>query len=347
MMTILTGKEFKAHAEKIGWRLVKFFASDNFTTPLQEHYQTQYQLGLNQIPKEKVLLDIKKVCSAGGFYFTYLGIWMFCHNRPFMFEVSVSDDAQVLIFEGNEKFKTDKLIILKKIVLSEEECFQFLGSISRRIRINSWAFFQYAEQIEELCLAAVTKNSLQLKNVKEQTNKICRVAVGKSLFALKYVKNQTTEICAEAIYADPWSIQYVRRQTRDLCLLAVSLNGRTISCVKQTEELCIEAVKTDYETLCLVKDQTVKICMAAVQSNGLALKFVKLQTEEMCVLAMQNGGATLLSSVKFQTEAICLAAVTENGLQLRNVKNQTRAICAAAVKQNSRAQEFVINKMIQ
>lgn len=79
--------------------------------------------------------------------------------------------------------------------------------------------------------------------------------------------------------------------------------------------------------------------------NGFLLGYIDIdnQTEELCKIAVQNDGYSLVH-VKNQTDEICKLAVKQNGFALQHVKNQTDEICNLAVYQNGHALEHVKNK---
>src|SRR3989338_9805218 len=73
--------------------------------------------------------------------------------------------------------------------------------------------------------------------------------------------------------------------------------------------------KTFPYSLQYVKEQTDEICMVAVQQDGLVLQYVNVQTDEICMAAVQQNGWAL-AYVTNQTDEICMAAVQQNGQAL-------------------------------
>ncbi len=59
--------------------------------------------------------------------------------------------------------------------------------------------------------------------------------------------------------------------------------------------------------------------MREIKRNGLFLQHMKEQTDEICLIAVNNDGLAL-KYVKEQTEEICTEAVKENGLAIQYVK---------------------------
>ena len=101
-------------------------------------------------------------------------------------------------------------------------------------------------------------------------------------------------------------------------------------------EEIIHLIKKDGKFINLLRDEehTKELCKLAVQQDGLSLVYVKIeQTEELCKLAVQRNGCAL-KFVKNQTEELCKLAVQQEGLSLQSVKEQTKELCKLAVKQN-------------
>lgn len=102
----------------------------------------------------------------------------------------------------------------------------------------------------------------------------------------------------------------------------------------------ISIFKHDYGVLKHIKNQTNEMCILAVQNDGCALQYINNQSEEICILAVQNNPLAL-RYVKNQTDEICEQAVQKNGYSLRFVNVQTEKICKLAVQQCGDALQFV------
>ena len=84
-------------------------------------------------------------------------------------------------------------------------------------------------------------------------------------------------------------------------------------------------VKRDIREFRLVKNQTEEICKVAVQKDGMSLLFVKpeFMTEEICKLAVQQDpGAFQFVKDELKTEEICKLAVKKYGHNLKYVKEE-------------------------
>ena len=86
--------------------------------------------------------------------------------------------------------------------------------------------------------------------------------------------------------------------------------------------------------------QTEELCVLAIQQDGMGLRHVQEQTEELCRMAVQQDGMAL-RYVQVQTEEICRIAVQQDGLALKYVRKQTEELCRMAVQQNGLALQYV------
>jgi len=249
---LMTGKQVKEMATREGWLLVKFLPFENLDGRGRNNFE--YKYGLN-VPLEPVDFSVENSCSPGGLYFTFMKdemkkqLWV----RSYAYHVTISDDASVMYYEEEVKFKTDQLII-------EKPCDQEFYD-------KYWYF--------------------NLKWSKIQTPEICLKAVRQDGFNLQFVKEKTPEICLAAVQQYGLALGYVQKQTPGLCLAAVQTEGMVLIFVEeQTPEICLAAVQQNGRTLKYVKEQTPEICLAAVQQDGWALEFVKEQTPEICLAAV-------------------------------------------------------------
>ena len=241
-MSILTGKEF--NEKYAGIKFVKL------TNTEENHNGYQFKDGLNV---DNIPFNTKYECSAGGIYFCRIDNFTkyldYGKEMYYMRNIIVPDDSQVFE-ESNGKYKSDKLILLDKSVIFENE---------------------------DLCLEAVKQDGYALFYVKKQTPEICLVAVKQNGHALDYVEEQTPELCLEAVKRNGFALQYVKEQTPEICLTAVQQNGDALQYVKeQTPEICLEAVKQDGHALEYVKEQTPEICLEASKQNYSVLKYNKI-----------------------------------------------------------------------
>jgi len=303
---LMTGKQLNEMVATKGWLLVKFLPFENLDGRGKNDFE--YRYGVN-VPLEPVDLNTAESCAPGGLYFTFVHDEMKTQRwvDKYAYHVTVPDDARVMYYEKEVKFKADQLVIEGPW---EQELYQKYLVLNLR-----WP----GTQTPEICLAAVQQNGSALMHVKEQTPEICVAAVQQYIDVFFCVREQTPEICLAAVQQDGWMLEFVKEQTPEICLAAVRQKGMSLKCVKE---------------------QTPEICLAAVQQNGWVLKFVEKQTPELCLAAVQQRGWTL-ENVKEQTPEICLAAVLQNGLALEYVKEQTPEICILAVLQNSRALRYV------
>jgi hypothetical protein len=92
------------------------------------------------------------------------------------------------------------------------------------------------------------------------------------------------------------------------------------------------AVLWDGLNLQYVPVQTDELCLAAVQENGLALQYVLNKTSEICSEAVKNDGLAL-QFVEDQTEDMCYTALMHKPLAFKYVKNKTPGITEYAINE--------------
>ena len=105
--------------------------------------------------------------------------------------------------------------------------------------------------------------------------------------------------------------------------------------IKSREDY-INILKKDPEYLKYIPDQTEELCLVAVNESGFALRYVKDKTYEICLAAVKKNGYAL-KYIDDQTEELCLEAVKNNGYSLQFVKNQTDEICLEAILNDEQA----------
>jgi hypothetical protein len=170
------------------------------------------------------------------------------------------------------------------------------------------------EQTPELCLAAVKRYGLNLRDIRHQTPAICLAAVKRDGLALEYVLEQSLDVCLAALQHNIVALRFVKQQTSELCMAAVNADGLALQ---------------------YVSDKTFDICLAAVTHDGLALEYVERQTPELCLAAVKQNGLAL-QYVETQTPALCLAAVEQTRHALALVEKPTPELRQAAAAHDIR-----------
>jgi hypothetical protein len=222
----VTGKKFNEL-----YKDTKFY---KITNESECHYNFQYKDGLNE---DFIKFNPSGYCNPGGLYFTELNkIGYYLEYGCNIREVKILDDS--LIYIENNKFKTNKFYLEKKILLKD---FEYWNDINfcKIIKKQTYEFFKYI-------------------NPKFQTKELCELAIEQTWRALQYVRSdlQTKELCELAIEQDWSALEYVRSnlQTEELYKLAIKQDGRALQFIAPC-------------------NQTQKICDIAVHNNKLASKY--------------------------------------------------------------------------
>jgi hypothetical protein len=246
----VTGKKFNEL-----YKDTKFY---KITNESECHFNFQYKDGLNE---DFIKFNPSDECKPGGLYFTELNkIGYYLEYGCNIREVKILDDS--LIYIENNKFKTNKFYLEKKILLKD---FEYWNDINfcKIIEKQTYEFFKYI-------------------NPKFQTKELCELAIEQTWCALQYVRSdlQTKELCELAIEQTWRALQYVRSdlQTKELCEFAIEQDWSALEYVRsklQTEELYKLAIKQDGRALQFIApcNQTQKICDIAVHNNKLASKY--------------------------------------------------------------------------
>ena len=98
------------------------------------HYDFQYKTGLN-VDKKPFISDASEDCAPGGLYFSdEKSILKFLDYGPFIREVQIPKDAQVVHFK--EKSRADKLELLERRDLRKASTWEWLIENEVNIRID-------------------------------------------------------------------------------------------------------------------------------------------------------------------------------------------------------------------
>jgi hypothetical protein len=242
-----------------------------------------------------------------------------------------------------------------------------------RAKTDGHALSLMANKTEEICLAAVQKNGLQLNAVPEQfkTLEICLAAVSQNSGAIKDVP---AELLTAVLKQNPNAVKGLSGKQSGVLSAFVAENGLYLEFAPEklkTPELYLAAVTQNGMALQFVpeKQRTKEILLAAVNQNGMAVQFLPKTMNmsgsfasvvwssilrEVCFAAVSQNGLALqvvpdnyrLTSSSDKTD-VNFAAVTQNGMALQFVFEalKTKELCRAAVAQNSMALQFVPEKL--
>jgi hypothetical protein len=182
-------------------------------------------------------------------------------------------------------------------------------------------------QTDEVCLAAIHKDSFALLFVRDQTFKRCCSAMERDFYAINYVRDQTQEICLKAIEFDYFSFKYVRVKTFEICHAAIKKNALMIRYIDNPcRELCLEAVKQLFYSIAYIKNPSEEVCKAAIKNHVMALKLIENQTKSLCIFAI-NIDPNSIKYIKNQTNELCQIAFGKDPYSIIGIKNQTFEIC--------------------
>ena len=282
--SVLTGKEF-----------VSKYPNNTFyklTKKNEIHNNFPFIDGLNIDP---IAFNPTDCCSPGGIYFSdydNIGRWIEYSNTQMYWirKIQIPPDALVCVCKN--KFKSDKIILEHRELLSEFEgwknydfCLQAvkLNKLSLKYinQINYFGDIYNSSDLNKLYETAVSYDGMALEyiNAGLQTDEICELAVRSKGFALQFAWHEfiNCNLCYLAIRRNPFALQFIEHYTDDMARLAVRLDGRVLEFLThQNKDICFQAVCSNGMALEFVYDEfkDIMMCEIAVKLNNRALKFV-------------------------------------------------------------------------
>ncbi len=214
-------------------------------------------------------------------------------------------------------------------------------------------YIQFIEDpTEEQCIAAVKQNGYALRHIKNQSKELIDIAIAKQPTAIQFANDPTTEQINRCFLREPTVIAYIDSPTYEQKVSAVSRKGGTIQYIKNPDEHLIDiALKNQPMALAYIIDLVpIDKIREVIKKQPKAVKNIidKLPIEDKRNILANYGSA--LRYVHHQTEELCLLAVNNNPEAIRFVKEQTEDIQKAVINSNNRkAIEYLdlSNKVIQ
>jgi len=167
---------------------------------------------------------------------------------------------------------------------------------------------------------------------------------------LEYRKYWTDSLL---IVSDGTPIKQIVREHRQEALRANGHLIRFFEPAEMTPELCFLAVLSKGQSIGSIPKtlHTRELLEAAIESDSLAIEFMD-QTEELCLLAIENRGSkkgtdllAVLRKIKILTPAIAERLVMFEGLLLSQFSSEFKienpSVCQAAIYQNPYALQWV------
>jgi hypothetical protein len=133
-------------------------------------------------------------------------------------------------------------------------------------------------QTRNICLGAVRKNGYEIEFVKQQIEELCIAAMTEDRRACYFIRPEsiTEKVALTMVGCDEGLIAgfTAEQQSEAVCQYAVSRRPTVISAViNQTEKLCWRAVKADPCALEGVRKRNPKICRYAFERKAETIRF--------------------------------------------------------------------------
>jgi hypothetical protein len=250
--------------------LVKLTVENNI------HNDFEFKEGLNV---DIVPFNVSRICSKGGFYFTFSHCWneWLDYGYKFMYwmwDVKIPEDASVYL-ESETKIKANKIILENKryIYDCEERCM-----LAMRQNINVFRFIE--DPSETVQLEAVRRDGHSIRFVKDPSEEVQIEAVRRYGTAIRFIKDPSDEMKLEAVRQDGDAIQFIKDPSEEVKLEAVKQSGYVIQFVKDSsEKVKLEAVRQNGNAIQFIKYPSEIVQLEAVRQNRFSIKFIKDPSE--------------------------------------------------------------------
>jgi hypothetical protein len=215
-------------------------------------------------------------------------------------------------------------------------------------------------QSEELCMYAIKLKASVIAKIKNQTPKLCKMALRQDGYLLSKIKIPLTEeFCLIAVKQNGSALQYVppKYQTYNVCKSAIKQNPSAkkyilnVDLYDATKNMLVDQamkfVSRDGTLLEMVEEdnQTEEMCIMAIQNNPNAINFVANKTEKILKLVED------LQNIYIQKETNIIN--NYNYINVKNIvksfdlatnKEQTDEECKSAVMKDGLQLKFVIEQ---
>ncbi len=275
--------------------------------------------------------------------------------------IAIKNNINAYTFVKKITYNLYKSILIEHNILSTNNI--KIYELFKNILNKNGLLLEFIEnQTEELCIIAVKNNIDAYNFIINKTYELDKKLLDINFNILKYIENQTEELCLIALKNNIDSFKHIKNKTYNLNKNILNIDGNMLKYIEnQTEELCLIALKNDLKSYNYIQNKTDEInkiynkihddniyyekYYKKISNNGMYLKYITEQTENICLLAIDNNVASY-EYVKNMTPNIAIAIVKKDGMLLNKIDEifHTNDICIAALKNNINAYQFIKNK---
>lgn len=286
------------------------------TSPDETYFGVKFYTGINMV---------ESYIGSHFYHEDQLRFVLDFENNPFYIrEVTFPDD--ILIDICNWNMRTNIFILGEKQLLSE-----FLSKNLKLLRKNGilLKYINPEHQTYDICLTCVTQSGLALAYVINKSYQLCMSAIKNDGMCLPYINKDfiSEELLLETIkssHGRTLSIIDDDMKTYNLCKQSIILSGINLQYVPKRfnlNDLLIEAVKIN--PYCFIftdpKYHTLTLYEEIVKISPLLLSFITVQTQQICMLAVERDGMALeFVDKKYKSYDILKTAFSQNGLSIKH-----------------------------
>lgn len=211
-------------------------------------------------------------------------------------------------------------------------------------------YIQFIENpTNEQCQIAVKQNGYAIRYIKTQTPELIDLAITHAPLSLQYINNPTDEHIAKSFNKDAHAIQFIKNPTYEQKLDAVSRKGATIQYIDNPDykliKIALENQPMALGVLCkkLSPKQLKYWIKKIAKKNPKALKTVINRVTPDIQKYILSVSGYALRYLNKQTEELCVVAVNNNPLAIQFVQMQTPPIQKAVIDSGNRSAIELLN----
>lgn len=259
--------------------------------------------------------------------------------------IEIPNDA--IIYIDTKNFKTDKAVCSQSYELSSLPIWSD-DEICRRLAYSYPYLIRFMKNKEEsLYMLAIDRDPYVLEYIDEadQTENICLAAVMKNSSLFRYAKKINIDICEATIKKSAYSILSIPDEhiTEELSMLAVSVNGLVLKYVKdeyKTDDVCNSAIMQNGNAIEFVPNPTDEQYKVAIEVTPYAIQFMKKPSLELCISAIKKD-MSVLKYINNPPEELYLEVVKLDGTAIKYMDTFNFETFLTALSNTSLAMKYL------
>lgn len=345
------GYEIKSLIEKIIAPLKdKRLISEFRLLLLMSEKSALFRFSLNEMPEEKVIINIKKNPN--------LSFYIFKPSFRVIFTVLKRDESFKKYFSTDLLNKINDITDQAQLaILSEEpELIKHIKNHSEQflfeaVKVNPMVIRYLSDPSEAVQLAAVRENGLVIQYLKAPSVNVKVKAIENNYKAVQFIDNITEiyqisnkqEIYAFMVKNNGLKIQQIVDPSEEIQRLAIQENGCSIQYIENPSiSIQIEAVAKDSMAIRYIDNPSEEVMLESIKNDPFSIQYIKNPPIEVVLEAVRLDGET----IKYFEDPpvnIQLEAVRQSEFAIRYIENPIPEVQMESVRSNPASIAFIKN----